>query len=134
MGYSVPAAVAVSLDQPERFVFSVAGDGEFLMNAQELATAKQFGAHPLIIVMDNSQFATIRAHQEAHYPGRVSGTQLVNPDFATVAKGFGAYGARLEDNADIERVISEAVQAVTEQKIPAVIHVIADRAKLLPGM
>ncbi|WP_270257539.1 thiamine pyrophosphate-dependent enzyme [Kocuria marina] len=134
MGYSVPAAVAVSLDQPERFVFSVAGDGEFLMNAQELATAKQFGAHPLIIVMDNSQFATIRSHQEAHYPGRVSGTQLVNPDFATVAKGFGAYGARLEDNADIERVISEAVQAVTEQKIPAVIHVIVDRAKLLPGM
>lgn len=134
MGYSVPAAVSVSLDQPERFVLSVSGDGEFLMNAQELATAKQFGATPLILVMDNSQFATIRSHQEAHYPGRVSGTQLANPDFATVARGFGAYGARLDDNADIERVVAEAVDAVTRQGIPAVVHVIADRSKVLPGM
>lgn len=134
MGYSVPAAVAVSLEQPERFVFSVSGDGEFLMNAQELATAKQFGAKPLIFVMDNSQFATIRSHQEAHYPGRVSGTQLANPDFATVARGFGAYGARLDDNADIERVVAEAVEAVTRDGVPAVVHVIADRSKVLPGL
>ena len=133
MGYSVPASVAVSLAEPERFVFSLSGDGEFLMNAQELSTARQFGAHPLILVMDNSQYSTIRAHQEAHYPGRVSGTQLQNPDFATVARGYGAYGARLESNEDIEHVLEEAVAAVTEQKVPAVVHVVVDRSKMLPG-
>ncbi|RKQ33685.1 thiamine pyrophosphate-dependent enzyme [Kocuria tytonis] len=134
MGYSVPSAVAISLEQPDRFVFSVSGDGEFLMNSQELATAAQYGAHPLIIIVDNSQFGTIRGHQERHYPGRVSGTQLQNPDFATVAQGYGAFGARLDSNEDIERVLAEAVKAVTEDRIPAVVHVIADRAKLLPGM
>ena len=134
MGYSVPGAVSVSLEQPERFVFAVAGDGEFLMNSQELATARQFGAHPLIIVLDNGQFGTIRAHQENHYPGRVSGTQLKNPDFATVARGYGAFGARLERNEDIEGVVADAVRAVTEDRIPAVVHVVADPAKLLPGM
>ena len=134
MGYSVPAAVSLSLDRPDRFVLSISGDGEFLMNAQELATAKQFGATPLIVVVDNSQFATIRSHQETHYPGRVSGTQLVNPDFAAVARGFGAHGARLDANEDIERVVAEAVAAVTRGGIPAVVHVIADRSKALPGM
>ncbi|MDV5999844.1 acetolactate synthase [Kocuria rhizophila] len=134
MGYSVPAAVAVSLQEPERFVFSVSGDGELLMNMQELATAVQYGAHPLILVVDNSQFGTIRAHQENHYPGRISGTQLQNPDFATIARGYGAHGARLERNEDIERVVTEAVRAVTEQRVPALVHVIVDRAKLSPGM
>lgn len=134
MGYSVPGAVSVSLQQPERFVLSVSGDGEFLMNSQELATARQYGAHPLILVVDNGQYGTIRAHQENHYPGRVSGTQLSNPDFATVARGYGAFGARLERNEDIESVLAEAVRAVTEDRIPAVVHVVADPAKLLPGM
>lgn len=134
MGYSVPSAVAVSLAQPERFVLSVSGDGEFLMNSQELATAVQYGAHPLIVVVDNGQYGTIRAHQERHYPGRVSGTQLRNPDFAAVARGYGAFGARLERNEDIEGVIADGVRAVTEDRVPAVVHVVADPAKLLPGM
>lgn len=134
MGYSVPAAVALSLEDKDRFVFSIAGDGEFLMNSQELATAKQFGAHPLILVMDNSQFGTIRSHQEAHYPGRISGTQLANPDFGVLGEGYGGYGARLDNNDDIERVISEAMKATQEDRIPAVVHVVVDRSKVMPGM
>lgn len=85
-------------------------------------------------MVDNSQFGTIRAHQENHYPGRISGTQLQNPDFATIARGYGAHGARLERNEDIKRVVTEAVRAVTEQRVPALVHVIVDRAKLSPGM
>ena len=131
MGYSVPAAVAVSLTFPGRFVLSVAGDGEFLMNGQELATALQYGAKALILVMDNGQYGTIRSHQEARYPGRVSGTQLANPDFAAIARGYGAFGALLDDDADIPAVIAEAVQAVQAGR-PAVVHIKADRALTLP--
>src|SRR5699024_10779692 len=80
MGYSIPSAVTASLNFPERRVVSVAGDGEFLMNGQEIATAAQYGAKPFIIVMDNQEYGTIRTHQERDYPGRVSGTQLKNPN------------------------------------------------------
>ncbi|WP_230121317.1 thiamine pyrophosphate-binding protein, partial [Arthrobacter sp. Bi83] len=76
MGYSVPSAIAASLEYPGRRVVTIAGDGEFLMNGQELATAAQYGATPLVIVMDNQEYGTIRTHQERHYPQRVSGTQL----------------------------------------------------------
>jgi acetolactate synthase-1/2/3 large subunit len=134
MGYSVPAAVALSLTDKDRFVFSIAGDGEFLMNSQELATAKQFGAHPLILVMDNSQYGTIRSHQETRYPGRISGTQLENPDFGVLAEGYGGYGARLDNNGDIERVIGEAMTAVQEDRVPAVVHVVVDRSKVMPDV
>ena len=82
MGYSIPSAVAASLEFPERQVVTIAGDGEFLMNGQELATARQYGATPLVVVMDNAEYGTIRTHQERQHPDRVSGTQLVNPDFA----------------------------------------------------
>lgn len=132
MGYSVPAAVAVSLEQPERLVVSVAGDGEFLMNSQELATAVQYGAHPLVLVMDNGQYGTIRSHQEAHYPGRVSGTQLANPDFGVLASGYGAFGAVLDDDADIESTLAAALEAVHAGR-PAVVHVKVDRALVLPS-
>ena len=81
MGFGVPAAVAASLVHPGRQVVSIAGDGCFLMNAQELATAVAYGATPLILVVDNAKYGTIRMYQELHHPGRVSGTALVNPDF-----------------------------------------------------
>ena len=132
MGYSIPAAAAVSLTQPERFVVSVAGDGEFLMNSQELATAVQYGAKALVLVMDNGQYGTIRSHQEAHYPGRVSGTQLANPDFVALARGYGAFGAVLDDDAEIGATIAAAVDAV-RAGTPAVVHVKVDRALVLPS-
>jgi len=92
MGYGIPAAVAASVNAPGRQVVSIAGDGCFLMNGQELATATAEGGAPLILVVDNGTYGTIRKHQEMHYPGRVSGTDLVNPDFAAYARAFGAHG------------------------------------------
>ena len=100
MGYGLPAAVAASLAQPERTVVCFAGDGCFLMQGQELATAVQYGARPIVIVIDNGSLGTIRTHQERRYPGRVSATDLINPDFAALARAYGAYGesvARTED-------------------------------------
>ena len=100
MGYGLPAAVAASLAEPERTVVCFAGDGCFLMQGQELATAVQYGARPIVIVVDNGSLATIRTHQERRYPGRVSATDLKNPDFAALAQAYGAHGetvARTED-------------------------------------
>jgi len=93
MGYGVPASVAAALRHPERTVVAVAGDGDFLMNGQELATAAQYGANLLVLVVDNSAFGTIRMHQEREYPGRVSGTALANPDFAMLGASFRAWSA-----------------------------------------
>ena len=96
MGYGVPAAVAAALRAPERQVVAVAGDGDFLMNGQELATAIQHGADLLVIVVDNSAYGTIRMHQEREFPTRLSGTTLRNPDFAALARAFGGWAATVE--------------------------------------
>jgi acetolactate synthase-1/2/3 large subunit len=90
MGYGVPAAVAAALRFRDRPVVAVAGDGDFLMNGQELATAVQHGADMVVIVVDNGSYGTIRMHQEREYPERISGTGLSNPDFAALARAFGA--------------------------------------------
>lgn len=124
MGYSVPSAVAAALNHPERLVVTIAGDGEFLMNGQELATAAQYGAAPLVIVVDNQEYGTIRTHQERMYPGRISGTQLRNPDFALMAQAFGGFGARVERNEQIGQALDEAVSAIREQGTFALLHVI----------
>ena len=117
MGYGVPAAVAGALRCPDKTVVAIAGDGDFLMNGQELATAIQHGANMLVIVVDNGGYGTIRMHQEREYPERLSGTALHNPDFAALAK---AYGAR-----------SETVET-TEQFAPALDRALAQRGvKLL---
>ncbi|MDB5693395.1 MAG: thiamine pyrophosphate-binding protein [Alphaproteobacteria bacterium] len=91
MGYGLPAAVAAALRAPERQAVAVAGDGDFLMNGQELATAIRHGANILVLVIDNGSYGTIRMHQEREYPERISGTELVNPDFAALARAYGAW-------------------------------------------
>ena len=98
MGYGVPAAVAAALRYPQRTVVAVAGDGDFLMNGQELATAVQHGANLMILVIDNGAYGTIRMHQEREFPGdeRISGTKLANPDFAALATSYGAWSATAE--------------------------------------
>jgi acetolactate synthase-1/2/3 large subunit len=96
MGYGPPAAVAASLRFPERQVLVAAGDGDFLMNGQELATAVRYGTSILILVIDNGSYGTIRMHQERDYPERISGTDLVNPDFAALARAFGAWAETVE--------------------------------------
>lgn len=127
MGYSIPSAVAASLANPGRRVVTIAGDGEFLMNGQELATAAQYGATPLVVVMDNQEYGTIRTHQERHYPERISGTQLKNPDFALMAQAFGGFGVRVEQDADVPAAVQAALKAIDEDKTFALIHLIVDQ-------
>ncbi|MEV4991624.1 thiamine pyrophosphate-dependent enzyme [Pseudarthrobacter sp. LMD1-1-1.1] len=127
MGYSVPSGIAASLQYPGRRVVTIAGDGEFLMNGQELATAAQYGATPLIIVMDNQEYGTIRSHQEKHYPERISGTQLRNPDFALMAKAFGGFGVRVEHDRDVPSAIEAALSAIDRDKVFALIHLVVEQ-------
>lgn len=108
MGYGVPAAVAAALRFSERTVVAVAGDGDFLMNGQELATAAQHGANLIVIVVDNGAYGTIRMHQEREYPGRVSATALANPDFAMLGAAFGAWSARAETTDEFVAALEEA--------------------------
>ena len=109
MGYGLPAAVAAKLAHPDRPVVCFAGDGCFLMTGQELATAVQYELPILVIVVDNSMYGTIRMHQEREHPGRVSGTPLRNPDFAALARAYGAFGARVESTEAFAPAFEEAL-------------------------
>ena len=113
MGYGVPSGVAAKLVHPERPVVSFAGDGDFLMSGQELATAAQYGAKVIFIVVNNGMYGTIRMHQERHYPGRVSGTELRNPDFAALARAYGLHGEIVDKTADFEAAFERAWNAKT---------------------
>ena len=121
MGYGVPAAVAASLAHPGRTVLGWCGDGDFLMTGQELATAAQYGARPVIVVVNNSMYGTIRMHQEREFPERVSGTELRNPDFAAYARAFGGHGETVERTADFapafERSLASGKPSVIEVRI-----------------
>jgi len=112
MGYGVPAAVAASLLEPERWVVNIAGDGDFLMTGQELATATGYGAKRLIsVVVDNGTYGTIRMHQEREYPGRVSGSDLFNPDFVLLAQAHGWAAQRVDHTEDFEPALKAALLA-----------------------
>jgi acetolactate synthase-1/2/3 large subunit len=111
MGYGVPAAMAAKLVHPDRPVVCFAGDGDFMMNPQELATAVQYGLDPIILVVNNSMYGTIRMHQERHYPGRVVATDLENPDFAAFASSFGGYGEVVERTDDFPAAFKRAQAA-----------------------
>lgn len=101
MGYGVPAGIAANIVSG-RTVFTIAGDGDFLMNGQELATAVQFGARTIIVLLNNGMYGTIRMHQEREYPAHVSGSQLANPDFAALARAYGYAGVRITRTAEFE--------------------------------
>ncbi len=109
MGYGVPAAVAACLRHPERKVVALAGDGDFLMNGQELATAAQYGCDLLVILVDNGSYGTIRMHQEREYPSRVSGTDLRNPDFAALARAYGGWAETVEATAGFAPALDRAL-------------------------
>jgi acetolactate synthase I/II/III large subunit len=109
MGYGLPAATAAALRHPDRKVVALAGDGDFLMNGQELATAVSHGADLLVLVIDNGAYGTIRMHQEREFPGRVSGTQLANPDFAALAKAYGCWSELVETTADFAPALDRAL-------------------------
>jgi acetolactate synthase-1/2/3 large subunit len=129
MGYGVPAAVAAALLQPQRTVVNLAGDGDFLMTGQELATARAWGAKRLIsIVVDNGSYGTIRMHQERAYPGRVSGSALANPDFAALARAYGWRAATLERTDAFEEAFAAALAA----EAPSLIHLKLDTDVISP--
>jgi acetolactate synthase-1/2/3 large subunit len=111
MGYGVPSAVAAAILHPDRVVLSLNGDGCFLMNGQEIATAMQYGAKPIFLVINNGMYGTIRMHQERNYPARVSGTELHNPDFAAYARSFGAYGEIVTTTEEFGPAFDRALKA-----------------------
>lgn len=111
MGYGLPAAIAAKLAHPGRMAVCFAGDGCFLMSGQELATAVQYGLDILVIVVNNGMYGSIRMHQERHYPGRVCGTDLVNPDFAQLARAYGAHGETVERTDDFPAAFERAAAA-----------------------
>jgi acetolactate synthase-1/2/3 large subunit len=121
MGYGYPAAVAAKLAAPSRNVIAFCGDGDFLMNGQEIATAVQYGAAFVALVVNNGLYGTIRMHQEREYPGRVFGTDLRNPDFAAYARAFGGHGETVERTEDFapafERAAASGKPALIELKI-----------------
>jgi acetolactate synthase-1/2/3 large subunit len=123
MGYGLPAAVAAALLEPQRWAVNIAGDGDFLMTGQELATASAYGARRLLsVVVDNGSYGTIRMHQEREYPGRVSGSDLANPDFAALARAYGWRGEFVDRTADFEPALQRAIEAGT----PTLLHLKLD--------
>jgi acetolactate synthase-1/2/3 large subunit len=122
MGYGVPAAIAAKSLYPDRVVVAFAGDGCFMMSSQELATAMQYRLAVIFVVVNNQQYGTIRMHQERHYPNRVHGTALTNPDFAAYARAFGAHGELVESTAQFmpafERAVKTGLPSVIEIRIP----------------
>jgi acetolactate synthase-1/2/3 large subunit len=121
MGYGVPAAIAAKAHDPKRFVLCFAGDGDFQMNGNELGSAMQAGLQPVILIVNNGTYGTIRMHQERHYPERVSGTELANPDFVTLAKAYGFYGETVEKTADFADAFARALASDTGAVLDLVI-------------
>lgn len=117
MGYGLPAAIAAKLADPNRAVIAFAGDGCFQMTLQELGTAIQAEANVIILLVDNGMYGTIRMHQEKTFPGRVSATTLVNPDFAVLAQSYGAFSATVEKDADFPIALQAALNADTTSLI-----------------
>ena len=128
MGYGVPAAIAAKAVHPSRLVVSCAGDGCFLMNGQELATAVQYGLPVIFLVFNNGTYGTIRMHQEREYPARTIGTDLKNPDFAAYARAFGGFGATVRRTEDFQ----PAFEAAVASGVPALIDIITDPDQISP--
>ena len=133
MGYAVPAGVAAKIIDPQRTVVTFAGDGEFMMTGQELATAVQYGAGVIILVFNNNMFGTIRMHQERDYPGRVSGTTLHNPDFAALARAYGGHGEVVETTAEFGPALQRALEHANGKNLPAVIELRYDGNLITPN-
>ncbi len=129
MGYGVPAAIAAKLVHPDRSVVSFSGDGCFLMLGQELATAVQYGANVVFIVVNNTMLGTIRMHQERTYPGRTIATDLQNPDFAALAGAYGAQGERVRRTEDFAAAFERAQKAGK----PALIELLVDPEAITPA-
>ncbi len=137
MGYGVPAGVAAKIVEQhhgkQRTVLTFAGDGDFLMTGQELATAVQYGAGVLFIVFNNGMYGTIRMHQEREYPARVSGTELRNPDFAALARAYGAHGAVVDKTESFAGELQTALAHIQSTGLPALIELRYDGNLITPN-
>lgn len=131
MGYGYPAAIAAKSVHPDQDVVCIAGDGDYLMTGQEMATAVQYGVNAVVVVVDNGTYGTIRMHQETHYPGaaRTIATDLRNPDFVAWAEAFGAFGVRCERTEDFPAALAAARNAGR----PALVHLITAAEDIAPG-
>ncbi|MBL8581655.1 MAG: thiamine pyrophosphate-binding protein [Rhizobiaceae bacterium] len=129
MGYGVPSSVMAKRQHPDRIVVSLAGDGCFLMNGQEFATAVQHGIAVIVVVIDNGMYGTIRMHQETHYPHRISATKLTNPDFAAYARAFGGHGERVEATEEFAPAFERALASGK----PAILHCLLDPQAITPA-
>ncbi len=129
MGYGIPAAVAMARLYPGRTILSVNGDGDFLMNGADFATAVQYDLPIIAVVADNGIYGTIRMHQEREYPGRVSATTLKNPDFAAYARAFGGFGVSVERTSEF----ASAFAASRASGLPSIIHLKIDPEAITPG-
>ncbi len=129
MGYSVPAAIAASLQYPNRLAVSFSGDGCFLMNAQDLATAKKYNTNPIFIVINNGIYGAIRMHQERAFPNRTIGCDLENPDFVAYAEAFGINAFRVAETADFETAFEAAVKAPG----PSLIELVVSEEAISPA-
>jgi len=126
MGYGVPAGIAAKVAQPGRLVVSINGDGDFLMNGQELATAVQYELPVIFVVVNNGMYGTIRMHQEREYPARVYATALENPDFVALARAYGAHGDMVEETAAFVPAFERAAKAAESSRRPSLIEVRID--------
>ena len=129
MGYSVPAAIAAAIEFPDRISIAFAGDGCFLMNSQEIATAKMYGASPIIIIINNGIYGAIRMHQEREFPTRSIGTDLVNPDFVAYAKSFGANAYQITKTEDFEQAFETAIK----NQGPSIIELVVSEEAISPA-
>ena len=130
MGYGLPAAVAAKLRYPDRQVICAAGDGCFQMTGQEFGTAVQHGANVIVLVIDNGMYGTIRMHQERRFPQRKHATDIVNPDFAALARAFGGFGATVTESAEFEPALQQAMTADS----PALLHLLLDPEAITPDI
>ena len=128
MGYGVPAGIAAKRVFPKRCVVTVAGDGDFMMTSQELATAAHHGINVIIIIVNNGMFGTIRMHQEKHFPGRIIATQLANPDFRILAQAYGAHAEMVSRTKDFPAAFERA----RESGKPAIIELKVDPEAITP--
>ena len=129
MGYGLPASVAAKALQPHREVIAFAGDGCFMMNGQEFATALQYDLPIIVVVVDNGMYGTIRMHQEREYPGRISATALKNPDFAVLARAYGGHGETVRTTEDFAPALARA----RESGRPAILHCLIDPEAITPA-
>jgi len=130
MGYGLPAAIAAKVAYPERCVLCFAGDGDFQMNCQELGAALQADARPIVLIVNNGSYGTIRMHQERHFPRRVSGTEMINPAFAALARAYGFHAERIERTEEFADAFARALASPTG----AVLDLNVASEAITPGM